>query len=103
MIASAARFLEEIPRPVILPWMRMRRRRREAPQLGVLALVALTATLLSVARAGSAGDDAERVAGSAWRGLVGAPRQEVAVGQRVIVVLNTPAVRPDRTRGRPSR
>ena len=74
----------------------MRRRRREAPQLGVLALVALTATLLSVAaRAGSAGDDAERVAASAWRGLVGAPRQEVAVGQRVIVVLNTPAlVRP---------
>ena len=71
----------------------MRRRRREAPQLGVLALVALTATLLSVAaRAGSAGDDAERVAASAWRGLVGAPRQEVAVGQRVIVVLNTPAL-----------
>ena len=41
---------------------------------------------------------------SAWRGLVGAPRQEVAVGQRVIVVLNTPvARRPDRSRGRSSR
>jgi subtilisin family serine protease len=79
--------------PVILRWMRMPRRRREAPQLGVLALVALAATLLSVAaRAGSAGDEATRVAASAWRGLVGAPRQEVAVGQRVIVVLNTPAL-----------
>jgi subtilisin family serine protease len=71
----------------------MRHRRREAPQLGVLALVALGATLLSVAAgAGSAGDDAARVAASAWRGLVGAPRQEVAVGQRVIVVLNTPSL-----------
>ena len=71
----------------------MRRWRREAPQLGVLALVALAATLLSVATGvGSTGDDAARVAASAWRGLVGAPRQEVAVGQRVIVVLNTPAL-----------
>jgi len=79
--------------PVILRWMRMPRRRREAPQLGMVALVALAATLLSVAaRAGSAGDEATRVAASAWRGLVGAPRQEVAVGQRVIVVLNTPAL-----------
>src|SRR5918992_5854153 len=72
--------------------MRMRRR-REAPQLGVLALVALAATLLSVAAgAGSARDDRVTVAASAWRGLVGAPRQEVAVGQRVIVVLRTPAL-----------
>ena len=71
----------------------MRRRRREAPQLGVLALVALGATLLSVASgAGSARHDAAGVAASAWRGLVGAPRQEVAVGQRVIVVLKTPAL-----------
>src|ERR671915_2001939 len=72
--------------------MRMRRR-REAPQLGVLALVALAATLLSVAAgSGSTGHDPVSVAGSAWRGLVGAPRQEVAVGQRVIVVLRTPAL-----------
>ena len=71
----------------------MRRRRREAPQLGVLALVALGATLLSVASgAGSTRDEAAEVAASAWRGLVGAPRQEVAVGQRVIVVLKAPAL-----------
>jgi subtilisin family serine protease len=69
------------------------RRRREAPQLGVLAVVALAATLLSVAAgSGSAGQDPVTVAASAWRGLVGAPRQEVAVGQRVIVVLRAPAL-----------
>ena len=71
----------------------MRRRRREAPQLGVLALVALAATLLSVASgAGSARHDVDEVAASAWRGLVGAPRQEVAIGQRVLVVLNSPSL-----------
>ena len=31
-------------------------------------------------------------AGSAWRGLVGSPREQVAVGQRVIVVLNSPSL-----------
>jgi subtilisin family serine protease len=73
--------------------MRMRRPRREAPQLGLLALVALAATLLSVsAGTGGAGEGATRAAASAWRGLVGAPRQEVAVGQRVIVVLKTPSL-----------
>jgi subtilisin family serine protease len=71
----------------------MPRRRREAPQLGVLALVALAATLLGVAAgAGDAGEDTVRVAAAAWRGLVGAPRQEVAVGQRAIVVLKTPSL-----------
>ena len=72
----------------------MRRRRREAPQLGVLALVALTATLLSVAAGAgpTRRDTATSVAASAWRGLVGSPRQEVAVGQRVIVVMKTPAL-----------
>ena len=73
--------------------MRMHLRRREAPQLGVLGAVALAATLLSVAAgAGGAGQDAVHVAASAWRGLVGAPRQEVSVGQRVIVVLKSPAL-----------
>jgi subtilisin family serine protease len=71
----------------------MPRRRREAPQLGVLALVALGATLLSVASgAGSTKRDAETLAASAWRGLVGSPRQEVAVGQRVIVILSAPSL-----------
>ena len=73
--------------------MRIRLRRREAPQLGVLGAIALGATLLSVAAgAGGAGDNGVRVAASAWRGLVGSPREQVAVGQRVIVVLNSPSL-----------
>ena len=73
--------------------MRMRLRRREAPQLGVLGALALSATLLSVAAgAGSAGQEHENLAASAWRGLVGSPRGQVAVGQRVIVVLNSPSL-----------
>jgi subtilisin family serine protease len=71
----------------------MRLRRREAPQLGVLGALALAATLLSVAAgAGSTGREHDDVAGAAWRGLVGSPRQQVAVGQRVIVVLNSPSL-----------
>lgn len=70
----------------------MRLRRREAPQLGVLGALALAATLLSVA-AGAGGASRESdVAASAWRGLVGTPRQQVAVGQRAIVVLNSPSL-----------
>ena len=73
--------------------MRMRLRRREAPQLGVLGAIALAATLLSVAAgAGGASHDGGHAAASAWRGLVGTPRQQVAVGQRVIVVLNSPSL-----------
>jgi len=73
--------------------MQSLRSRREAPQLGVLALVALAATLLGVAAgAGGAGEQTARVATAAWRGLVGAPRQEVALGQRAIVVLKTPSL-----------
>jgi minor extracellular serine protease Vpr len=71
----------------------MRLRRREAPQLGVLGALALTATLLSVAAgSGSTGRQQEDLAGAAWRGLVGSPREQVAVGQRVIVVLNSPSL-----------
>src|SRR5262245_1393672 len=54
---------------------------------GVCALVAVT------------GDSArarpplpEPASASAWRGLVGAPRQPVALGQRVIVVLKAPSL-----------
>ena len=71
----------------------MRLRRREAPQLGLLGALALAATLLSVAAgAGGASREPDRLAASAWRGLVGTPRQQVAVGQRVIVVLNSPSL-----------
>jgi subtilisin family serine protease len=73
--------------------MRMRLRRREAPQLGVLGALALAATLLTVAAgAGGASQEDGHLAAPAWRGLVGAPRQQVAVGQRVIVVLNSPSL-----------
>jgi subtilisin family serine protease len=71
----------------------MRLRRRDAPQLGLLGAVALAATLVSVAAgAGRSGHDSLSVAASAWRGLVGTPREQVAVGQRVIVVLNSPSL-----------
>jgi subtilisin family serine protease len=71
----------------------MRLRRREAPQLGLLAGLAVAATLLTVgAGAGSAGHEQETQAASSWRGLVGSPREQVAVGQRVIVVLNSPSL-----------
>jgi subtilisin family serine protease len=71
----------------------MHLRRREAPQLGVLGALALAGTLLTVAAgAGGASHEGDRAAASAWRGLVGTPRQQVAVGQRVIVVLNSPSL-----------
>ena len=71
----------------------MRLRRREAPQLSLLAALALAATLLTVgAGAGSAGHEQQDQAASSWRGLVGSPREQVAVGQRVIVVLNSPSL-----------
>ena len=71
----------------------MRLRRREAPQLGLLAALALAATLLTVgAGAGSVGHEQQDQAASSWRGLVGSPREQVAVGQRVIVVLNSPSL-----------
>src|SRR5690242_1378000 len=72
--------------------MRMRLRRREAPQLSLLVAIAVAATLLTVgAGAGSAGHEQQSQA-SSWRGLVGSPREQVAVGQRVIVVLNSPSL-----------
>ena len=59
----------------------------------MLGALALSATLLSVAAgAGSASHEDSQLAASAWRGLVGAPRHQVAVGQRVIVVLNSPSL-----------
>jgi len=71
----------------------MRLRRREAPQLSLLAALAVGATLLTVgAGAGSTGQERDTQAASSWRGLVGSPREQVAVGQRVIVVLNSPSL-----------
>jgi hypothetical protein len=65
----------------------------------VLGCVAGVLTLVAFA---SEGDDEVRDAvpppvASAWRGLVGAPRHEVALGQRVIVLLKAPSL-ADRVR-----
>jgi subtilisin family serine protease len=58
-------------------------------QIALLGIVALAATVIAVA-AVSAGDRrATRLQQTSWSGLVGGPRPEVAVGQRMIVVLRT--------------
>jgi subtilisin family serine protease len=65
---------------------------RRIAQFALLGVVALGATVVSVAAA-TEGDSPktlpERVS---WRGLVGGPRPEVPVGQRMIVVLRTPSL-----------
>ena len=75
MIASAARYGEAVPCPTTLRWMRMRRRRREAPQLGLLAVVARRPrrSLLVGARGRQRRHEPAARAASAWRGLVGEP------------------------------
>jgi subtilisin family serine protease len=61
-------------------------------QLTLLGIVALAATVASVAAA-TREDTSEPVAQRAsWRGLVGGLRPEVPVGQRMIVVLRTPSL-----------
>ncbi len=65
---------------VILRWMRMRLRRREAPQLGLLAALALAATLLTV----GAGRRERRPRAGDSRGVVvaRARRQPARAGRR---------------------
>ncbi|HVM17963.1 MAG TPA: S8 family serine peptidase [Gaiellaceae bacterium] len=58
----------------------------------VLAAVALAACVAVVAAAGVARQQERRAAAVAWEGLVGEPRAQVDVGQRVIVVLNAPSL-----------
>ena len=65
---------------------------RRAAQLGLLAIVALAAAVISVAAATGGHSEGGRVEPVSWRGLVGGPRPEVPVGQRVIVVLRTPSL-----------
>ena len=67
-------------------------------QLGLLALVAIAATVVSVAAATGGGGGEARTQQTSWSGLVGGPRPEVAVGQRMIVVLRTPSL-ADRVAG----
>jgi hypothetical protein len=65
----------------------------------VLGCVAGALTLVAYAAEGEDGGRATsaRPAASAWRGLVGTPRSEVALGQRVIVLLKAPSL-ADRVR-----
>lgn len=62
-------------------------------RIGALSLVALAATLALVAAGGQgAGRGVLRASASGWRGLVGAPRPQVTVGQRMLVVLRAPSL-----------
>ncbi|HVM45229.1 MAG TPA: hypothetical protein VM582_04785, partial [Candidatus Thermoplasmatota archaeon] len=59
----------------------------------VLAAVALLACVAVVAAAGlGARQEERRHEAAAWEGLVGEPRAQVALGQRVIVVLSAPSL-----------
>jgi Subtilase family len=65
---------------------------RRPAQLGLLAIVALAAAAISVAAATGGSSEGARGEPISWRGLVGGPRPEVPVGQRMIVVLRTPSL-----------
>jgi hypothetical protein len=65
---------------------------RRLSQLGLLAIVALAAAAISVAAATGGSSEGARAESVSWRGLVGGPRPEVPVGQRMIVVLRTPSL-----------
>jgi hypothetical protein len=65
---------------------------RRFAQLALLAIVALAAAAVSVAAATGGGSEDGRDEPVSWRGLVGGPRPEVPVGQRMIVVLRTPSL-----------
>jgi subtilisin family serine protease len=58
----------------------------------VLAALAVAVTGILIAAGGRGGVGASTDEDASWQGLAGAQRPRVAVGQRVIVVLKTPAV-----------
>jgi subtilisin family serine protease len=65
---------------------------RRMAQLALLGIVALAAAVISVAVATEVGAPETRAERTSWSGLVGGPRPEVSVGQRVIIVLRTPSL-----------
>ena len=75
-----------------------------AAQLALLVIVALVAPGVTVAVVTEVGQPRTQASRASWRGLVGGPRPEVAVGQRMIVVLRTPSLadRVDAAGGRAS-
>lgn len=67
--------------------------RREPCQIGPLAVVALSAVVLLVATgADTAASRSGDVVAATWRGLVGAHDAQVAVGQRMLVLLRAPSL-----------
>lgn len=72
--------------------MRSTRSHRRLAQLGLLGILALAAAAVSVAAATGGHSEGGRSEPVSWRGLVGGARPEVAVGQRMIVVLKTPSL-----------
>ncbi|HEU6445114.1 MAG TPA: S8 family serine peptidase [Gaiellaceae bacterium] len=65
---------------------------RRLARVALLGIVALAAAAISVAAATGGHSQAGRDDPVSWRGLVGGPRPEVPVGQRMIVVLRTPSL-----------
>lgn len=70
----------------------MRLSERRLAQVALLGIAALAVTVVSVAAA--TGGDARQTVPQrvSWSGVVGGPRPEVPVGQRMIVVLRTPSL-----------
>ena len=69
--------------------------RASALRIALLAVLALAAAAVAVAGAAGEADDpesAQAAPAAAWKGLVGGTRPEVAVGQRVIVLLRVPSL-----------
>ena len=96
MIASAARYREPVPYPSYLAldaYASHESRWCQPCQAGPLAVVALAATILVLATAGTAAR--ARVATPerpTWSGLVGDRPLQVSAGQRQIVVLKAPSL-----------
>src|SRR5918993_3068011 len=65
---------------------------RRIAQLALLGVVTVAAAVVSVAVATEVGAPETQVQRASWSGLVGGPRPEVSVGQRMIVVLRTPSL-----------
>ena len=65
---------------------------REPLNALVLAALAVASTGVLIAAGGRGGGGAPAEGDASWLGLAGAQRPRVAVGQRVIVMLKTPAV-----------
>ena len=71
--------------------MRMRLPREPAHALTLAALTAAVALIL-IAAGGNGSSNSVAIGAASWKGLAGSQRPRVAVGQRVIVLLNAPSL-----------